>query len=68
VLLVLNTIATDGETKPVRRRTAPPHYRQNFQVTVGMVAGAGHSPMVEQPTATARTLEGLDRSSRGSAR
>jgi pimeloyl-ACP methyl ester carboxylesterase len=30
-------------------------------VRVAIVSGAGHSPMVEQPEATARLLLGLDR-------
>lgn len=41
---------------------AAAYYRQQFKVPVQLVAGAGHSPMVEQPAATARLLTGLDRS------
>jgi pimeloyl-ACP methyl ester carboxylesterase len=36
-------------------------YRHEFGVRVEIVPGAGHSPMVEQPAATARLLRGLDR-------
>jgi pimeloyl-ACP methyl ester carboxylesterase len=39
---------------------AAAYYRKNFHVPVATVEGAGHSPMVEQPAATARLLEGLD--------
>jgi pimeloyl-ACP methyl ester carboxylesterase len=35
-------------------------YRREFGVRVAIVPGAGHSPMVEQPQATARLLVGLD--------
>ena len=35
-------------------------YRREFGVRVAIVPGAGHSPMVEQPTETARLLIGLD--------
>jgi pimeloyl-ACP methyl ester carboxylesterase len=38
------------------------YYRQQFKVPVTLVAGAGHSPMVEQPVETARLLRSLDRS------
>jgi pimeloyl-ACP methyl ester carboxylesterase len=40
-------------------------YRREFGVRVAIVPGAGHSPMVEQPQATARLLLGLDRQARG---
>lgn len=36
------------------------YYRQQFKLPVELVAGAGHSPMVEQPAATARLLERVD--------
>jgi pimeloyl-ACP methyl ester carboxylesterase len=36
-------------------------YRREFKVRLAIVPGAGHSPMVEQPRATARLLLGLDR-------
>ncbi len=36
-------------------------YRHRFGVRVEIVPGAGHSPMVEQPAATARLLRDLDR-------
>jgi pimeloyl-ACP methyl ester carboxylesterase len=35
-------------------------YRSKFGVRTAIVPGAGHSPMVEQPEATARLLIGLD--------
>jgi pimeloyl-ACP methyl ester carboxylesterase len=35
-------------------------YQGGFKVRVAIVPGAGHSPMVEQPQATARLLVGLD--------
>jgi pimeloyl-ACP methyl ester carboxylesterase len=48
------------------RLVSPPleaadYYRRHFGVRVAIVSGAGHSPMVEQPEATARLLRGLDR-------
>jgi pimeloyl-ACP methyl ester carboxylesterase len=39
---------------------AAAYYRQQFKLPVELVAGAGHSPMVEQPAATARLLERVD--------
>jgi pimeloyl-ACP methyl ester carboxylesterase len=48
------------------RLVSPPleaadYYRRKFGVRVAIVPGAGHSPIVEQPDATARLLLGLDR-------
>jgi pimeloyl-ACP methyl ester carboxylesterase len=48
------------------RLVSPPleaadYYRRHFGVRVAIVSGAGHSPMVEQPEATARLLLGVDR-------
>jgi pimeloyl-ACP methyl ester carboxylesterase len=48
------------------RLVSPPleaasYYRREFGVGVVIVPNAGHSPMVEQPEATARLLTGLDR-------
>ena len=40
---------------------AAAYYRREFSVPVVLVPGAGQSPMVEQPEATARLLFGLDR-------
>jgi pimeloyl-ACP methyl ester carboxylesterase len=40
---------------------AAAYFRREFGVAVEIVPGAGHSPMVEQPAATARLLIGLDR-------
>jgi pimeloyl-ACP methyl ester carboxylesterase len=42
-------------------REAADFYRREFNLRVEIVPGAGHSPMVEQPQATARLLLGLDR-------
>jgi pimeloyl-ACP methyl ester carboxylesterase len=39
---------------------AAAYYRSKFGVRTAIVPGAGHSPMVEQPRATARLLIGLD--------
>jgi pimeloyl-ACP methyl ester carboxylesterase len=43
---------------------AAAEFRREFGVPVRIVPGAGHSPMVEQPGATAGLLFGLDRQSR----
>jgi pimeloyl-ACP methyl ester carboxylesterase len=39
-------------------------YRSEFGVRTAIVDGAGHSPMVEQPAATARLLQSLDAKAR----
>ena len=39
---------------------AAAYYRAHFGVPVQLVAGAEHSPMVEQPAAVPRLLERLD--------
>jgi pimeloyl-ACP methyl ester carboxylesterase len=39
---------------------AADYYRQQFDVPVKLVEGAGHSPMVEQPVETARLLKAFD--------
>lgn len=39
---------------------AAAYYRRQFGVIALLVPGAGHSPMVEQPAATAKLLTGID--------
>jgi pimeloyl-ACP methyl ester carboxylesterase len=51
------------------RLVSPPleaaaYYRQKFGVRTAIVPGAGHSPMVEQPAATASLMLSLDRAPR----
>jgi pimeloyl-ACP methyl ester carboxylesterase len=47
----------DRLVKPAAAET----YHREFGLPVRLVAGAGHSPMVEQPAETARLLLALER-------
>jgi pimeloyl-ACP methyl ester carboxylesterase len=50
-----------GKDDRLVKPAAAEQYRRDFGVPVTLVAGAGHSPMVEQPAETARLLFTSDR-------
>jgi pimeloyl-ACP methyl ester carboxylesterase len=52
-----------GKDDRLVKPAAADAYRREFGVPVELVPGAGHSPMVEQPAATARLLLDFDRAS-----
>ena len=51
-----------GKDDRLVKPAAATEYRREFGIPVALVADAGHSPMVEQPTETARLLLNFDRS------